>query len=114
MDKCSYKQFQGMYNRSNENVWFFGKCFNNITEVIRIVDDVPPMFRDYIEIEGLTCFLNKQTGQVWCNHKVHDNTQKAYLYICKLYEKGNGKTRIVRKKSFDDLEFMSLENSDNY
>ena len=58
MDKCHYKNFEGMYNRTNGNVWFFGKCFDTITEVIKIVNDVPVQYTDYVDIEGLTCFLN--------------------------------------------------------
>jgi hypothetical protein len=109
MDKCSYEQFEGRYNKENGSVWFFGKCFNNIMEVVKIVNDVPTQFNDYIEIQGLTCFLNTQTDQVWYNYMIHDNTQKACSYILNLYNKGPGKTRIKRNKSRLDLTFMSLE-----
>lgn len=109
MDKCYYDRFEGMYNKNNGDVWFFGKCFNSILEVIKVVDDVPREYDDYIEIQGLTCFVNTQTEQVWYNYKVHDNTQKACIHITRMYDKGKGKTRIKRSKSRMDLEFMSLE-----
>ena len=109
MDKCSYDRFEGMYNKTNGAVWFFGKCFNSIIEVVKIINDVPNEYDDYIDIQGLTCFVNTQTGQVWYNHKVHDNTQKACTYVKNLYEKGRGKTRIKRQTSSLDLEFMALD-----
>ena len=108
MDKCSYDRFDGMYNRTNGNIWFFGKCFVNIMEVIKIVDEVPKDYNDYIEISGLTCFTKTSTGQVWFNHKIYDNTKKAYQGITKLLNEGSGKTRLKRCRSRNDLDYLEL------
>ena len=108
MDKCSYDRFEGRYNPTNGNVWFFGKCFNTISEVVKIVKDVPPDYDNYIEINGLTCFIKSQTGQVWLNFKTFDNTVKASKYIHHIYTNGSGKTKINRSGSSQNLEFLCL------
>ena len=109
MDNCSYGRFNGKYNQNNGNVWFFGKCFQNIMEVIKIVDDIPAEFDDFMEIFGITCFINNATEQIWYNFKTYDNVEKAYQALCKILNKGSGKTPIRRnKKSHQDLEYLSL------
>ena len=108
MDKCSYENFSGMYNPTNGNVWFFGKCFNSITEVIKILDDVPSDYDNYIEISGLTCFIKSTTGQIWYNHKIYDNTEKALRNLDNLLKHGSGKTRIKRTKSNNNLDYLAL------
>ena len=108
MDKCSYENFNGMYNSVNGNVWFFGKCFNTILEVIKILEDVPKEYNDYIEINGLTCFVNSATGQVWYNHKTYDNTEKAFRSLDNLLKNGSGKTSLKRTKSNTKLDYLAL------
>ena len=112
MDKCSFDRFNGMYNPMNGSVWFFGKCFNSIMEVIKIVEDVPKEYDSYIDIRGLTCFIRTSTGQIWYNHKLYKDVHKAYKALDHMLTHGSGKTRISRHKSSNNLEFLSLTECD--
>ena len=108
MDKCFYDRFEGMYNKNNGNVWFFGKCFDNIMEVIKIISDVPTDFDDYIEIHGITCFVKSTTGQIWYNNKTYDNTEKAFRHFEKILNDDLGKTPLKRCKSRTNLDYLAL------
>ena len=108
MDKCSYDRFTGMYNKGNGSVWFFGKCYVSIMEVVKIIDDVPCEYDDFIEICGVVCFVHSQTGQIWHNHSIYDDTKHALHTLTKLLSRGTGKTSLNRKSSSKNLEFLNL------
>ena len=112
MDKCSYDRFEGMYNKGNGSVWFFGKCYVSIMEVIKIIDDVPTEYDDFIEICGLVCFVNSSTGQIWYSHVTYDDAKHALRELHRILTHGSGKTSLNRKSSYKSLEFLNLSECD--
>ena len=87
---------------------FFGKCYVSICEVVKIIDDVPHEFDDFIEICGLACFINTTTSQIWYNHKTYDDAKHALHELHKILTHGSGKTSLNRKSSNKNLEFLDL------
>ena len=110
MHKCVYGNFNGMLNPDNNNVWFFGRCFDSIIEVVKMTQDVPMEYDDYIDINGLVCFVRTQTGQVWYQSRIFDDVSKACHHIKKILKSKSGTTSVKNIKhpppDDDDLGFL--------